>query len=129
MGEKSVKQARIVRSPAIAAILEQLDPAQTNRIELRMMLAAKIYEAMQQKGISKKQFAGMLGQQPSVITKWLSGTHNFTADTLADIQRVLEISLFNFKEQPKQEKISIAFELVRKPESAEEFEIENLSIT
>ncbi|HRI61035.1 MAG TPA: helix-turn-helix transcriptional regulator [Saprospiraceae bacterium] len=129
MGEKSVKQARVVRSPAIAAILEQLDPAQTNRVELRMMLAAKIYETMQQKGISKKQFAGMLGQQPSVVTKWLSGTHNFTADTLADIQRVLEISLFNFDVQSRQEKISIAFELVRKPESAEEFEIENLSIT
>lgn len=94
-----------------------------------MMLAAKIYEAMQQKGISKKQFAQMLGQQPSVITKWLSGTHNFTADTLADIQRVLEISLFNFDEQPKHEKIAIAFELVRKPESAEEFEIENLSVS
>ena len=71
----------------------------------------------------------MLGQQPSVVTKWLSGTHNFTADTLADIQRVLEISLFNFDVQSRQEKISIAFELVRKPESAEEFEIENLSIT
>lgn len=129
MGEKSIRQARVVRSPAIAAILEHLDPAQTNRTELRMMLAAKIYEAMQQKGISKKQFAQMLGQQPSVITKWLSGTHNFTADTLADIQRVLEISLFNFDEQPKHEKIAIAFELVRKPESAEEFEIENLSVS
>ena len=129
MGEKSVKQARVVRSPAIAAILEQLDPAQTNRVELRMMLAAKIYETMQQKGISKKQFARMLGQQPSVVTKWLSGTHNFTTDTLADIQRVLEISLFNFDEHLKQEKISIAFELVRKPESAGGFEIENLSVS
>lgn len=124
-----MKQARVVRSPAIAAILEQRDPAQTNRVELRMMLSAKIYEAIQQKGISKKQFAEMLGQQPSVVTKWLSGTHNFTADTLADIQRVLEIALFNFEEQPKQEKIAIAFELVRKPAATEEFEIANLSVS
>jgi ribosome-binding protein aMBF1 (putative translation factor) len=129
MGEKTANQARVVRSPAIAAILEQLDPAQTNRTELRMMLAAKIYEAMQQKGISKRQFAEMLGQQPSVITKWLSGTHNFTADTLADIQRVLEISLFNFDEQPKQEKIAIAFELVRKPAATGEYVIANVSIS
>jgi transcriptional regulator with XRE-family HTH domain len=127
--EKKMQQARVHRSEILTEILATRNPVETARTRARMMLAAKIYEAMQQKGISKKQFAQMLGQQPSVITKWLSGTHNFTADTLADIQRVLGISLFNFDEQPKQEKISIAFELVRKPAAAEEFEIENLSVS
>ena len=127
--EKKMQQARVHHSKILAEALAARNPVETARTRARMMLSAKIYEAIQQKGISKKQFAEMLGQQPSVVTKWLSGTHNFTADTLADIQRVLEIALFNFEEQPKQEKIAIAFELVRKPAATEEFEIANLSVS
>jgi transcriptional regulator with XRE-family HTH domain len=129
MGHGNGNKAREVHSAILAEAEKLRSPVETTRTRARMMLAAKIYDAIQQKGISKKQFAEMLGQQPSVITKWLSGTHNFTADTLADIQRVLEISLFNFDEQPKQEKIAIAFDLVRKPATAEEYEIANLSIS
>ncbi len=32
---------------------------------------------------------------PSEITRWLSGTHNFTTDTLIDLQRVLDINLLD----------------------------------
>lgn len=32
---------------------------------------------------------------PSLVSKWLSGTHNFTIDTLTDIQRVLGIRLLD----------------------------------
>ncbi|MBK9336732.1 MAG: helix-turn-helix transcriptional regulator [Lewinellaceae bacterium] len=52
------------------------------RTENRMLLSVKIQDAMTAKGIGKKQLAEMMGQSPSVITKWLSGGHNFTVDTL-----------------------------------------------
>ena len=64
------------------------------RTQTRMMLAAKIYDAMIAKGIDKKQFAELLGHRLSVINKWLSGRHNFTVDTLTDIQRVLGVCFF-----------------------------------
>ena len=32
---------------------------------------------------------------PSLVTKWLSGTHNFTVDTLIELEHVLEIDLFH----------------------------------
>ncbi|MDE5761918.1 MAG: helix-turn-helix domain-containing protein [Bacteroidales bacterium] len=38
---------------------------------------------MNERGLSKKQFADALGRRPSEITKWLSGEHNFTISTLA----------------------------------------------
>ena len=38
---------------------------------------------MQERGLSKKQFAEQLGKRPSEITRWLSGQHNFTISTLA----------------------------------------------
>jgi len=34
-------------------------------------------------------------KNPSEITRWLSGTHNFTVDTLVDLGRVLERDFIN----------------------------------
>jgi transcriptional regulator with XRE-family HTH domain len=70
-----------------------------------MMLAAKIADAMAARKISKKQFAELVGQSPSVITKWLSGGHNFTVDTLTDIQRVLGVRLLALDEKPVIQKV------------------------
>jgi ribosome-binding protein aMBF1 (putative translation factor) len=47
--------------------------------------------------MAKKQFAQKVGRKPSEITKWLSGTHNFTLDTLTDIEQVLNIKLITDK--------------------------------
>lgn len=70
------------------------------RTKSRMMLAAKIQDAMAAKSMGKKELAEMMGQHPSVITKWLSGKHNFTVDTLADIERVLGVKLLALEEKP-----------------------------
>jgi ribosome-binding protein aMBF1 (putative translation factor) len=103
MTKRSSKVARAVRSVVIDDIEEKIDVTKQARIENRMMLAAKIFEAMQHQGISKSRLANMLGQHPSVVTKWLSGTHNFTADTLTDIENVLKIKVFAHNaEQRKQ---------------------------
>ena len=65
------------------------------RTENRMLLAQKIDMGMKAKGLNKSQFANKIGQKPSVITRWLSGTHNFTIDTLTDIEDVLGITLID----------------------------------
>jgi transcriptional regulator with XRE-family HTH domain len=86
------------------------------RTESRMVLAAKIDDALKAKGISKKQFAEMMGRQPSVITKWLSGGHNFTVDTLTDIQGKLGVRLLALDAQPE---IQIVFRFKTQIQSAE----------
>ena len=65
-------------------------------------LTAKIQDAVKAKGINNAKFAAMMDQHPSVISKWLSGTHNFTVDTLLDIEEKLGISLIalNEKKEP-----------------------------
>ena len=68
--------------------------AEFEKTKKRMLLAAKIADAMKAKGWNKGKLAEALDQHQSVITKWLSGTHNFTADTLFDIERVLENEVF-----------------------------------
>lgn len=50
--------------------------------ELSFQISDRIFELMQQRGMSKKQFADALGKRPCEVTKWLSGQHNFTIATL-----------------------------------------------
>jgi transcriptional regulator with XRE-family HTH domain len=59
----------------------------------RMILASRINEAIKSRGWSQKQFADEMGKKPSEISRWLSGTHNFTTDTLWHIEQVLGIRL------------------------------------
>ena len=52
-------------------------------IDLSFAVSDRIDALMNERGLSKKQFADALGRRPSEITKWLSGQHNFTLSTLA----------------------------------------------
>jgi hypothetical protein len=81
------------RSPFLEALREKKDPLESQRVRTSMMLSARIAEALKTKGWNKGQLAKALDKNPSIITRWLSGTHNFTSDTLSDIQQVLDIQL------------------------------------
>ena len=52
-------------------------------IDLSFAISNEIFLLMQERGLTKKQFAEALGKKPSEVTKWLSGQHNFTIRTLA----------------------------------------------
>jgi ribosome-binding protein aMBF1 (putative translation factor) len=72
-------------------LLAEITPEQQARTDCKMRIACIIDNTMKAKGLGKKQFADKVGRKPSEITKWLSGTHSFTIETIADIERVLGI--------------------------------------
>ena len=41
------------------------------------------------KGLTQKEFARLLGKRESEISKWMTGRHNFTTQTIARIESVL----------------------------------------
>lgn len=89
-------KAEEYNSLLIDEIFESISPKEENRIKSKMRLAAKIEDAMKAKGWNKTQLLKATGQKnASVATKWFSGTHNFTHDTLFDIQEALGINLLN----------------------------------
>jgi len=98
-----MSKIKTYHSEAIDSILKEVDPKIEKRIEFKMQLAAKIDKARIKMGLSKKQFAENLSKKPSEITKWLSGTHNFTSDTLFEIQQLLKIELIHVEDRPKEE--------------------------
>ena len=59
-------------------------PADIKReVDLEFAISNRIYELMTERGLSKVEFAQALGKQPSEVTKWLSGQHNFTLRTIS----------------------------------------------
>ena len=104
--QKKMSKAEEYTSKISEELLQKLSPEESEKIEKRMLLAAKIDDALKAKGWKKKDFADSLSKQPSEITKWLSGTHNFTTDTLWDIERILGVELITLEERRKEQVIS-----------------------
>lgn len=52
-------------------------------VDMSFAIADEINALMQERGLTKKQFADALNKKPSEVTKWLSGQHNFTLRTIA----------------------------------------------
>ena len=82
-------------------LLAEITPEQQARTDRKMRIACIIDDAMKAKGLGKKQFADKVGRKLSEITKWLSGTHNFTIETLSDIENVLEIRILYLSNRRK----------------------------
>ncbi|MBJ2172921.1 helix-turn-helix transcriptional regulator [Aureibaculum sp. A20] len=81
-------------------ILEEISPVEMKKTEQRMLNAESIRKAMDAKGWNNNRLLEALNMKsPSIITKWLSGTHNFTQDTLVEIGVVLDVNFFAIKEQ------------------------------
>ena len=65
----------------------------TNGLSRRMIAAQQIEAAMKLRGLSRKQFSDLMHRNPSEVTKWLSGNHNFTISLLQEISEVLGIQI------------------------------------
>ncbi len=87
------KPARKMKSPTIARILAAAPPLERSKNKTRIALACQIDDLIKAKGFSYSQFAKIMGKTPSVISKWTSGMHNFTIDTLEEIAYHLDVSL------------------------------------
>lgn len=64
---------------------ELVTPEIKLRIDWSVNIANTIYDILKEKDLSQKEFATLMGKTESEISRWLSGTHNFTLKTLAAI--------------------------------------------
>jgi transcriptional regulator with XRE-family HTH domain len=96
--KKSVEK---YQSKVINELFSEITPEEQKMTDKRMQLAERIFDAMKAKNISKLELARQMGKHASVITRWLSGTHNFTADTLFEIGEILGIQIINTAREDK----------------------------
>jgi transcriptional regulator with XRE-family HTH domain len=86
---KTNKEATKYSSSLLKSRLANIDPLTRETIRTKMHIAARIDDLRESKGWSKSLLAEKLGKQPSEITKWLSGNHNFTIEVLVKIAYIL----------------------------------------
>lgn len=84
-------------------LFEEMKEIEKVQIETKFNLANALESLLKNKGISKSEFAAKMGKSPSEISKWMSGKHNFTIDTLMEIAHALKVDiteLLKFKPEP-----------------------------
>lgn len=79
----------MVQNKLFRQCLMAIPEDQKNEFELSFGIAERICEILKLKGMTQKDFARMLGKRESEISKWLTGRHNFTTQTIARIETVL----------------------------------------
>ncbi len=83
------------------------DPIRRARLPKRMLIAAKISNALELLDLDNKALAQSLGKYASEISKWLKGDHNFTMDTLSDIEEILKIRLLDVKDSDEEDNVFV----------------------
>lgn len=69
--------------------LEEVSPVTKAEFDLSFAIADRIDQLLKKKGLTQRSFAALLGKKESEISKWLTGRHNFTTNTLAHISLAL----------------------------------------
>lgn len=106
-----MNRKRDSKNSAISRILNRIDPIEKAKTSTKMNIAAMIDDAMIAKGWSKKDLMEKMGKKnQSEITRWLSGTQNFTVDKLVELSLLLDIKLVAMYEEKKKDVVDLIFE-------------------
>lgn len=70
-------------------IRSTISPETKMQMELSVAIANRIYDILEEKGMTQKDFARLMGKTETEVSRWLSGTHNMTLATLCKISIAL----------------------------------------
>jgi ribosome-binding protein aMBF1 (putative translation factor) len=99
-----MSRKRDSKNSIVSRILNRIDPVTKAQTSTKMNIAAMIDDAMKEKGWSKTDLMEKMGKKnPSTVSRWLSGTNNFTVDTLVELSLLLDIKLVAMYEEKKVE--------------------------
>ena len=57
------------------------------------MIVDRIHNILEQKGLKQKDLAIMMDKKESEVSKWMRGTHNFTIETISQIEKTLGVPI------------------------------------
>lgn len=80
-------------SHLLDSLISEIDPLEQSKVDVKMGVSASIATAMDSKGLSKQDLQKAMGASPAKVRRWLSGTHNFSIDTLVELEFALNLTL------------------------------------
>lgn len=75
--------------------LAQIPDGTREYVRLSMGVADRIAGVLSRRNMSQKDLAALMGRSGAEVSRWLSGTHNFTLSTVAKISAALGESLIS----------------------------------
>jgi Predicted transcription factor, homolog of eukaryotic MBF1 len=81
--------------PELKKALGKVPPSIRREVGLSFDIAGRIIEILNQKHMSQADLARAVGKKPALVSRWLSGTHNFTIQTLSQIEAALGVSIIH----------------------------------
>ena len=94
-------------------IRSTISPEMKLQMELSVAIANRIYNILESKGMSQKEFARLLGKTETEVSRWLSGTHNLTMATICKIsaalgENIIRVSSYSYEPDYEMESLSVA---------------------
>lgn len=89
------------KNPLFEKCLSNVAPEVREEVRLNMDIANRIYDILQAKNMTQREFAALMGKRESEISRWLTGSHGFTTATLAKIATVLGEPIVQIKREPE----------------------------
>lgn len=89
-------------------IRQSMTPEMKKQTELSVSIANRIYEILEEKGMSQKDLAHILGKTETEVSRWLSGTHNLTLATISKISTALGQDIIQTTRSRKRMKMAVA---------------------
>lgn len=90
MHEYNLYKEQIMKTNAIMnEIRGTISSEMKKQMELSVGIANRIYDILESRGMTQKDFARLMGKSETEVSRWLSGTHNLTLATLSKISVAL----------------------------------------
>lgn len=76
-------------SPILEEATAAITPQERAAFDLNFDISERIYQIIQEKGMTKRDLARLTGKKESEVSRWFMLGHNFTCKTIAMIQLAL----------------------------------------
>ena len=80
---------KTITNPLFRECLAQVSEKTRAEFNLSFEIADRIVAVLKKQGLTQKELAARMGKRESEVSRWLTGRHNFTTNTLADISLAL----------------------------------------
>ena len=90
-------------SPILEEATAAITPQERAAFDLNFDISERIYQIIQEKGMTKRDLARLTGKKESEVSRWFMLGHNFTCKTIALIQlalgeKIVEVTKEKFDE-------------------------------
>lgn len=79
----------MIRNKILEARRAKVAPEARRSVDLSFRIVDRIHSVLERRGLRQKDLAAMLDKKESEISRWMRGTHNFTIDTISQIEQAL----------------------------------------